>query len=113
MKAAILHKVHDPLSVEDLEAPSIGPDEVLVKVAACGVCHTDLKVIEGKIPYSMPVLIGHEVAGTIEEVAASQRGFFKPGDRVIVGMRYRCGQCARRAARAERIFAAIVPRHRR
>src|SRR5215470_7989511 len=93
MKAAILHKVHEPLSIEDLEPPSIAEDEVLVRVAACGVCHTDLKVIEGRIPSSTPVLIGHEVSGTVEEVGEGQRGLFKPGDRVIVGMRYRCGQC--------------------
>jgi len=93
MKAAILHKVHEPLSIEDLEPPSIAEDEVLVRVAACGVCHTDLKVIESRIPSSTPVLIGHEVSGTVEEVGGGQRGLFKPGDRVIVGMRYRCGQC--------------------
>jgi len=93
MKAAILHKVHEPLSIEDLEPPSIAEDEVLVRVAACGVCHTDLKVIEGRIPFKTPVLIGHEVSGTVEDVGGGQRGLFKPGDRVIVGMRYRCGQC--------------------
>jgi Zn-dependent alcohol dehydrogenase len=93
MKAAILHKVHEPLSIEDLEVPSIAEDEVLVRVAACGVCHTDFKVIEGRIPSSTPVLIGHEVSGTVEEVGVGQRGLFKAGDRVIVGMRYRCGQC--------------------
>jgi len=93
MKAAILNKVHDPLRLEELEVPSIAQGEVLVKVAACGVCHTDLKVIEGRIASDTPVLIGHEVSGTVEEVGAEQRGLFKPGDRVIVGMRYRCGQC--------------------
>jgi Zn-dependent alcohol dehydrogenase len=93
MKAAILHKVHEPLTIEDLDAPVIAENEVLVRVAACGVCHTDLKVIEGRIPFKTPVLIGHEVSGTVAEVGAGQRGLFKPDDRVIVGMRYRCGQC--------------------
>jgi D-arabinose 1-dehydrogenase-like Zn-dependent alcohol dehydrogenase len=93
MKAAVLHKVHDPLSLEDFEMPAFSPDEVLIKVKACGVCHTDYKVIEGRIAHRMPVIIGHEVSGTIEEVGAGQRGAFKPGDPVIVGMRYRCGHC--------------------
>ena len=47
MKAAVLHKVHDPLKIEEFEIPAIADDEVLIRVVACGVCHTDLKVIEG------------------------------------------------------------------
>ena len=46
MKAAVLHKVHDPMTIEDFDMPKISPDEVLIKVKACGVCHTDYKVIE-------------------------------------------------------------------
>ena len=94
MKAAVLHKVHAPLSIEDFEVPRISPDEVLIRVKACGVCHTDYKVIEGRIAHRMPVIIGHEVSGTIEEVGAGQRDAFKAGDPIIVGMRYRCGHCA-------------------
>ena len=93
MKAAVLHKVHGPLSIEDFEIPEISADEVLIKVKACGVCHTDHKVIEGRIQSRMPAIIGHEVSGTIEEVGSSQRGAFKAGDAVIVGTRYRCGHC--------------------
>jgi S-(hydroxymethyl)glutathione dehydrogenase / alcohol dehydrogenase len=93
MKAAVLHKVNDPLSIEDFEIPAISPDEVLIKVKACGVCHTDFKVIEGRIASRMPTVIGHEVSGTIEEAGSSQRGAFKTGDPVIVGTRYRCGHC--------------------
>ena len=93
MKAAVLHKVHGPLSIEDFEMPSISPDEVLIKVKACGVCHTDHKVIEGRIQSRMPAVIGHEVSGTIEEVGSSERGAFEAGDAVIVGTRYRCGHC--------------------
>jgi Zn-dependent alcohol dehydrogenase len=93
MKAAVLHKVHGPLSIEDFELPEISADEVLIKVKACGVCHTDHKVIEGRIQSRMPAIIGHEVSGTIEDVGGSQRGAFKVGDAVIVGTRYRCGHC--------------------
>jgi Zn-dependent alcohol dehydrogenase len=93
MKAAVLHKVHGPLSIEDFEIPEISADEVLIKVKACGVCHTDHKVIEGRIQSRMPAIIGHEVSGTIEDVGSSQWSAFKTGDAVIVGTRYRCGHC--------------------
>jgi D-arabinose 1-dehydrogenase-like Zn-dependent alcohol dehydrogenase len=84
MKAAVLHEVHGPLSIEDFEMPTISSDEVLIKVKACGVCHTDLKVIEGRIQSLMPAIIGHEVSGTIEEVGSTQRGAFKVGDAVAI-----------------------------
>lgn len=93
MKAAVLNRVHQPLTIEDLKMPALGADEVLIKVKACGVCHTDYKVIEGRIASRMPVLIGHEVSGTVEEVGTAERDAFKPGDPIIVGMRYRCGHC--------------------
>jgi Zn-dependent alcohol dehydrogenase len=93
MKAAVLHQVHDAMAIEDFEMPKISPDEVLIKVKACGVCHTDYKVIEGRIHSRLPAIIGHEVSGSIEEVGAGQRGAFKAGDAVIVGTRYRCGRC--------------------
>ena len=93
MKAAVLHELNKPMTIEDFEIPGIGPDEVLIQVKACGVCHTDFKVIEGRIPSKVPTIIGHEVSGTIAEVGAGQRGAFTPGDAVIVGTRYRCGHC--------------------
>ncbi len=93
MKAAVLHKLHEPLSIEEFETPAIAPGEVLIKVKACGVCHTDYKVIEGRIQSRMPAIIGHEVSGTIEEVGSGQREAFKAGEPVIVGTRYRCGHC--------------------
>lgn len=101
MKAAVFYEVGQPLKIEDFEIPAVGDDEVLIRVAACGVCHADLQVVDGRMPLAVagratittPVIIGHEVSGTIERVGANQRNFFKSGDRVIVGMRYRCGRC--------------------
>ncbi|HEX2226200.1 MAG TPA: zinc-binding dehydrogenase [Candidatus Binatia bacterium] len=93
MKAAVLHRLHEAMAIEDFESPQTASDEVLIKVKACGVCHTDFKVIEGRIQSRMPTVIGHEVSGSIEEVGESQRGAFKVGDPVIVGTRYRCGHC--------------------
>ena len=56
MKAAVLHKVHDPMTIEDFDMPKISADEVLIKVKACGVCHTDYRVIEGPIQSRLPAI---------------------------------------------------------
>ena len=93
MKAAVLYEAQKPLQIEEMEMPSIGDGDVLIRVAACGVCHTDLKAVEGTTPFRSPSLLGHEVSGTIEQVGRDQRATFKEGDRVIVGMRYKCGRC--------------------
>jgi S-(hydroxymethyl)glutathione dehydrogenase/alcohol dehydrogenase len=72
--------------------PELSGEDVLIKVAACGVCHTDLKVFEGRNRFIPPTVLGHEVAGTLERVGARCKDL-KEGDRVIVGMRYKCGRC--------------------
>ena len=92
MKAAVLYEVRQPLRIEELDMPEVGDEDVLIKVAACGVCHTDLKVIEGRNRFISPTILGHEVAGTLERVGARCKDF-KEGDRVIIGMRYKCGRC--------------------
>ena len=72
--------------------PDVHDEDVLIKVASCGVCHTDLKVVEGRNRFTPPTILGHEVAGTVEQVGAHCKDF-KVGDRVIIGMRYKCGRC--------------------
>jgi D-arabinose 1-dehydrogenase-like Zn-dependent alcohol dehydrogenase len=92
MKAAVLYEARQPLRIEDLETPAVSDGDVLIKVASCGVCHTDLKVFEGRNRFTPPTILGHEVAGTVERVGAGCADF-KTGDRVIIGMRYKCGRC--------------------
>jgi S-(hydroxymethyl)glutathione dehydrogenase/alcohol dehydrogenase len=92
MKAAVLYEARQPLKIEELEMPWVGDEDVLIKVAACGVCHTDLKVVEGRNRFIPPTILGHEVGGTVERVGA-RCADFKEGDRVIIGMRYKCGRC--------------------
>jgi D-arabinose 1-dehydrogenase-like Zn-dependent alcohol dehydrogenase len=92
MRAAVLYEARQPLKIEELEMPSVGDEDVLIKVASCGVCHTDLKVVEGRNRFTPPTILGHEVAGTVEQVGAYCKDF-KAGDRAIIGMRYRCGRC--------------------
>ena len=82
MKAAMLHEVNRPLQIEDVDISSPGPREVLVRTRASGVCHSDLHFVEGLYSTTMPVLLGHEAAGTVEAVG-SQVHYVSPGDRVI------------------------------
>jgi len=93
MKAAVLHELHAPLVVEEFNMPIIDTEDLLIQVAACGLCHTDQLVQEGKLPARIPAVLGHEVSGVVAGVGKSHEGSFKEGDQVTVGMRYRCGRC--------------------
>jgi D-arabinose 1-dehydrogenase-like Zn-dependent alcohol dehydrogenase len=93
MKAAVFYEPRKPLRIEDLNLPEVGDEDVLIKTFACGVCHTDLKVFEGKSRFSPPTILGHEVSGTVERVGQRCREYFAEGERVIIGMRYKCGHC--------------------
>ena len=81
MKAAVLHGVGEPLTVEDVDIASPRSREVLVRTAAVGVCHSDLHYIEGLYSAPMPVILGHESAGVVEKVGAEVR-YVSPGDHV-------------------------------
>ena len=91
-RAAIMTDFLQPLTLGEIELAEPGPDEVLVKVAASGVCHTDLSVIEAKLPYPPPVILGHEGAGVVEAVG-SQIRHVKPGDHVVMAGVSVCGSC--------------------
>lgn len=80
-------EVTDELSVRDP-----GPKEVRVRVAAAGVCHSDLSVIDGTIPFPPPVVLGHEGAGVVEAVGAEVRSV-KVGDHVVIATLASCGTC--------------------
>ncbi len=82
MKAAVLYQARAPLRIEDLEMPEVHEEDVLIRVASCGVCHTDLKVMEGRSRFTPPTILGHEVAGTVAQVGA-RCGDFRIGNRVI------------------------------
>ncbi|MFC5749559.1 S-(hydroxymethyl)mycothiol dehydrogenase [Actinomadura rugatobispora] len=82
----------EPVSVETVLVPDPGPGEALVKVQACGVCHTDLHYREGGINDEFPFLLGHEAAGVVEEVGDGVTEV-EPGDFVILNWRAVCGQC--------------------
>ncbi|MFF4829075.1 S-(hydroxymethyl)mycothiol dehydrogenase [Streptomyces sp. NPDC001312] len=81
-----------PVELTDIVIPDPGPGEVVVAVAACGVCHTDLTYRDGGISDDYPFLLGHEAAGTVESVGADVDSI-KPGDFVVLNWRAVCGQC--------------------
>ncbi|WP_206809000.1 zinc-binding dehydrogenase [Paradesulfitobacterium ferrireducens] len=94
MKAAVFYGPNQPLKVEDVPIPQIGPGEILVKVAACGLCHTDLHYIDHGVPTfkKPPLILGHEISGTVAEVAPDVTTF-KVGDRVLLPAVMSCGVC--------------------
>ncbi|HET6929569.1 MAG TPA: alcohol dehydrogenase catalytic domain-containing protein, partial [Candidatus Acidoferrum sp.] len=76
MKAAILHEFKQPLTIEEVARPKPGPQEVLIEVQACGVCHSDLHVASGDWPQIVPItkkplILGHEIAGRVVEKGAA------------------------------------------
>jgi alcohol dehydrogenase, propanol-preferring len=98
MKAAVVREFKQPLVLEDVEMPAIGSDEVLIKVEACGVCHSDLHIAEGdwtqlRRMIKTPLIPGHEVVGHVVERGDSVTELEK-GDRVgVAWLHWSCGEC--------------------
>ncbi|MGW3680385.1 S-(hydroxymethyl)mycothiol dehydrogenase [Streptomyces prasinus] len=93
-----------PAELTDIVIPDPGPGEVVVAVAACGVCHTDLTYREGGINDDFPFLLGHEAAGTVESVGEGVESV-RPGDFVVLNWRAVCGRCrACRRGRSQYCF---------
>ena len=94
MRAAVLVAPGEPLEVREIRTPRAQAGEVLVKVIACGLCHSDLHVMAGKIPFPMPAVLGHEVSGTIVEMGSNTRhSGLTVGDQVCGAFLMPCGQC--------------------
>lgn len=93
MKAVRLVEVGNPLEMQEIPVPSVGPRDVLVRVKAAGICHSDVHYRAGTSPVrEVPVTPGHEVAGVIEEVGLDVKTVF-PGDRVCLHYLVTCGHC--------------------
>jgi len=91
-KAALCRAHNAPVSVETIEVDAPKRGEVAVKLGACGVCHSDLSAITGTIALPLPLVLGHEGAGVVEEVGEGVAGLAK-GDHVIFSFIYMCGKC--------------------
>jgi len=100
MKAAVFHGPDRPLSVEDVPTPEPAADEILVRIAGCGVCHTDLHYIDHGTPTFKrpPLVLGHEIAGTV--ASPDPTGRLNEGDAVLLPAVLSCGSC--RACRSGR-----------
>jgi len=92
VKVAVAYEVGEPLVVEDLPTPDIGPADVLVRLLAGGICHTDLTVIRGLSNLPLPIVPGHEGCGIVEAVGPEVRRA-KVGDRVLASVSPACGRC--------------------
>jgi S-(hydroxymethyl)glutathione dehydrogenase / alcohol dehydrogenase len=92
MRAAVFVEQDKPLSVEEVTPNPPGPRDALVRISASGVCHSDLSVINGTLPFPPPCILGHEGAGVVEEVG-NQVTTVKKGDRVIAAFVPACGSC--------------------
>ncbi len=109
MRAAVCEAFGKPLLLKEVPEPSIGPDDVLIRVRGCGVCHSDLHLVDGDWKdwgTPLPIIPGHEVTGVVEE-AGDRVADRKPGDPVgVPWMQYACGQCPACRSGAEMLCAA-------
>lgn len=93
MKAVRLVKVGQPLEMHEIPVPKVGPQDVLVKIEAAGICHSDAHYRAGVSPVRpLPMTLGHEVAGVVEKVGETVAGL-EPGDRVCLHYMVTCGSC--------------------
>jgi S-(hydroxymethyl)glutathione dehydrogenase / alcohol dehydrogenase len=91
-RAAVLHQAGTPLVVEHVSVSDPSPRDVVIRVRAAGLCHTDLEVIGGALRYPLPMILGHEAAGVVERVGA-EVDTPKVGDPVILSWNPHCGHC--------------------
>src|ERR1700686_181031 len=91
-RAAVLHAAQTPLSIETVTAASLRPADGLGRIRGAVLCHTDLEVIEGSLRYPMPIVLGHEAAGIVEQIGPAARGV-KVGDHVVLSWNPHCGHC--------------------
>jgi S-(hydroxymethyl)glutathione dehydrogenase / alcohol dehydrogenase len=92
VKAAVLIEAGKPLQIEQINIANPGPHEVLIRTAACGLCHSDLHFIEGTYPHPLPAIPGHEAAGIVEAVGSEVRTV-KVGNAVVTCLSAFCGHC--------------------
>jgi S-(hydroxymethyl)glutathione dehydrogenase/alcohol dehydrogenase len=93
MKAAVLYDINTPLKIEDVTLDDPQENEILVKLEATGVCHSDLHFMQGDIPQPVPLVPGHEGAGVVEKVGPCVTTV-QPGDHVILMVTIACGKCS-------------------
>ncbi|HZC79315.1 MAG TPA: alcohol dehydrogenase catalytic domain-containing protein, partial [Ktedonobacterales bacterium] len=91
-RAAVMRAYNAPLSIEDITLDDPAAGEVVVRLAATGVCHSDAHMLGGQFGTPLPVVLGHEGAGVVEAVGAGVRDV-APGDHVVLAWIPSCGRC--------------------
>ena len=91
-RAAVLREVGVPLTVEELTLGPLGPTDVLVRIVASGLCHSDLEIMDGRLRAPLPIVLGHEGAGVVEAIGSSVT-MVRPGDHVVGSWMPNCGRC--------------------
>ena len=91
-RAAVLNAVGAPLTIDTLDLAPPQAGDVLVRIRASGLCHTDLEVIQGTLAYPLPIVLGHEGAGVVEAVGSAVTSV-RPGDHVVCSWNPHCGHC--------------------
>src|SRR5262245_26593940 len=96
MRAMVLDVAKQPLGLRELPVPVPGDDQVLVRVAACGVCRTDLHIVDGELERpALPLVLGHQIVGRVEQLGAGVQSDLRLGQRVgIPWLGWTCGACA-------------------
>jgi Zn-dependent alcohol dehydrogenase len=92
LKAAVCYAFNEPLVVEDIEIAAPREGEVLVRLAATAICHSDIHLLSGDWLGALPVVAGHEAAGVVEAIGANVTAV-QPGDRVVISLLRSCGRC--------------------
>ncbi len=92
MKAAVCYETNKPLKIDDVALDDLQEHEILVKLEACGVCHTDVHFMKGETPIPLPLVMGHEGAGIVEKVGPGVTRL-QPGDHVVLTITFSCGEC--------------------
>ena len=114
MKAARLVETGRPLELQEIRVPQVGPADVLVRVMAAGICHSDVHYRKGQSPaYPLPLTLGHEVAGVVEQIGSAVRKL-KVGDRVCLHYLVTCGTCfyCNRGTEQFCVSGAMIGNHR-
>jgi 6-hydroxycyclohex-1-ene-1-carbonyl-CoA dehydrogenase len=109
MKAAVFHGNGKPLAIEEVPVPEPRAGEILLRVAACGLCHTDLHYLDHGVATfkTPPIILGHEAAGTVERLGAGVSGF-KEGEHVLAPSVWACGRCRFCRAGRENLCSDLV-----
>jgi S-(hydroxymethyl)glutathione dehydrogenase/alcohol dehydrogenase len=108
MKAAVLWEPQAPVEVLDIELGAPKEKEVLVQIAACGVCHTDVHVVDGDLPEPVPLVLGHEASGKVVAMGPGVERL-REGDHVVLALVPSCGRC-RECRRGRRNFCEVGAR---